>query len=86
MCDKHQTIDNRIIPLYVTVTLKNLIHITQGIQNIWCLTQKKWIMPSTMITITVYFLYKWNNFFSFQLHDSNKNNVSKAEAGFLEGV
>ena len=41
MCDKNQAIDNRIIPPYVTDTLKHSMQITYwGIQNIRCLTQK----------------------------------------------
>ena len=40
MCDKHQAINNRIIPPYVTGALKHLIQITLGIQSIRCLTQK----------------------------------------------
>ena len=34
MCDENEAIDNRIIPLYVTGTLKYLMHMTYVIQNI----------------------------------------------------
>ena len=40
MCDENQTIDNRIIPLYMTGALKHSKHMTEGIQNIPYLPQK----------------------------------------------
>ena len=40
MCDENQAINNRIIPPYVTGISKNSMHITYGIQNVRCLTQK----------------------------------------------
>ena len=38
--DENQAIDNRIIPPYVTGTLKKFNECDLNIQKIWCLTQK----------------------------------------------
>ena len=35
MCDENQAIDNRIIPLYVTGTLKSSMHMTYRPGNIF---------------------------------------------------
>ena len=61
----------RIIPPYVTGTLKHLMYMAQGIQNIQCFDSKNWIMSSMRINMTVYFLCIRT--LSFQLHDSKKN-------------
>ena len=75
--DENQAVDNRIIPPYVTGTLKSLMHVIYIFKHSM-FDPKNWITSSMTINITVCFLYTRNNFLPPY--------ILKAEQGFLGGV